>query len=127
MAVTIRCLLTSPKQVAHMLYALQVACEDQLRSNRGRIPRLYASGVRYRREPLGQESWQLPTVTLQARSGDCEDLAAWRAAELVVTGEDRRAKAVVRIVRAGLMHCVVLRGNGAIEDPSKILGMNGKG
>jgi hypothetical protein len=124
-AVTIRCLLTSPRQVAGMLYGLQLACEAQLRE--GRYPPLYRSGVRYVEEPMGRENWQIPSVTLQLRSGDCEDLASWRAAELVVSGEDRRARAVVKIVRPGLMHCIVLRGNGQREDPSKVLGMRGKG
>jgi hypothetical protein len=121
MAVTIKCLLTSPRQVAGMLYGLQLACEAQLRESR--YPPLYKSGVRYVAEPLGRENWQIPSVTLQLGGGDCEDLAAYRAAELVVSGEDPRARAVVRIVRPGLMHCVVLRGNGQVEDPSKLLGM----
>ncbi len=108
-----------------MLRGLQLASEAQLRARR--FPMLYASGVRYVAEPHGQENWQVPSVTLQLRYGDCEDLAAWRAAELVVRGEDPRALAVVKRVRPGLMHCLVLRGNGQIEDPSKRLGMKGKG
>lgn len=124
MAITIRCLLTSPAQIAGMLRGLQLACEAQLRTRR--YPMLYRAGVRYQAEPLGQERWQIPSVTLQLRAGDCEDLAAWRAAELVVNGLDRAALAVVKIVRPGLMHCVVRRGNGQIEDPSRVLGMKGK-
>lgn len=123
MAVTIRCLLTSPAQVAGMLRGLQLACEAQLRTRR--FPPLYSGRVRYLAEPAGQERWQIPSVTLQLGYGDCEDLAAWRAAELVVSGVDRAALAVVKIVRPGLMHCVVRRGNGTIEDPSKRLGMRG--
>lgn len=123
MAVTIRCLLTSPAQVAGMLRGLQLACEAQLRSRR--FPPLYSGRVRYQAEPLGQERWQIPSVTLQLGYGDCEDLAAWRAAELVVSGVDRGALAVVKIVRPGLMHCIVRRGNGRLEDPSKRLGMRG--
>jgi hypothetical protein len=125
MAVTIRCLLTSPLEVAGMLRGLQLASEAQLRQRR--FPPLYTSGVRYQGEPYGQEFWQTPSVTLQRRFGDCEDLAAWRAAELVVSGVDNRARAVVRRIRPGLMHCVVLRGTGQIEDPSRRLGMKGKG
>lgn len=125
MAVTIRCLLTSPRQVAGMLYGLQLASEAQLRERP--YPPLYRSGVRYVPEPYGQENWQIPSVTLQLRGGDCEDLAAWRAAELVVSGADPRARAVVKIVRPGLMHCIVLRGSGRREDPSRLLGMRDTG
>jgi hypothetical protein len=57
------------------------------------------------------------------RLADCEDLAAWRAGELVVTGEDVQAKAIIKRVRPGLIHCLVLRGNGTLEDPSRLLGM----
>lgn len=125
MAVTMRCFLTSPAEVAGMLRGLQLASEAQLRARR--FPLLYQSGVRYVAEPYGQEHWQTPAVTMRLGFGDCEDLAAWRAAELVVSGRDARALAVVRRVRPGLMHCVVVRGGGQIEDPSKRLGMRGKG
>lgn len=125
MAVTIRCLLTSPAQVAGMLRGLQLASEAQLRSRR--FPPLYSGRVRYEPEPTGQERWQIPSVTLELGYGDCEDLAAWRAAELVVSGVDRGALAVVKIIRPGLMHCVVRRSGGRIEDPSRVLGMKGKG
>lgn len=125
MAITIKCLLTSPAEVAGMLRGLQLASEAQLRARR--FPPLYKSGVRYVGEPLGQENWQVPSVTLQLRGGDCEDLAAWRAAELVVSGVDVHARAVVKCVRPGLMHCVVLRGNGVVEDPSARLGMKTRG
>jgi hypothetical protein len=106
-----------------MLYGLQLASEAQLRERR--YPPLYQSGVQYVPEPDGRENWQIPSVTLQLRGGDCEDLAAWRAAELVVSGVDRAARAVVKIIRPGLMHCIVVRGNGQREDPSKVLGMRG--
>jgi hypothetical protein len=108
-----------------MLRGLQYASEAQLRARR--LPPLYASGVRYVAEPMGQENWQTPLVTLKKKGGDCEDLAAWRAAELVVSGRDRGAVAVVIRIRPGLMHCVVRRGSGAIEDPSKLLGMRTRG
>lgn len=106
-----------------MLFGLQKASEEQLRENR--LPELYRSGVRYRAEPPGSERWQLPMETLWRKHGDCEDLAAWRAAELVVSGQDVRARAVLRRIRPGLMHCLVLRGDGTIEDPSRLLGMKG--
>lgn len=123
MSVTIRCLLTHPREVAAMLYGLQLASEAQLQSQR--LPSLYSSGVRYEREPYGQERWQLPRETLMRRAGDCEDLAAWRAAELVVSGVDQNARAVLKQVRPGLMHCIVLLTGGRLEDPSAKLGMRG--
>jgi hypothetical protein len=123
--IALKCRLFSVAQIAGMLRGLQLASEAQLRERR--FPSLYKSGVRYEGEPYGQEDWQVPSVTLRKGVGDCEDLAAWRAAELVVSGEDRGARAVVKLVRPGLVHCLVLRGNGQIEDPSAKLGMRTKG
>lgn len=91
---------------------------------RGRpIPALYKAGVRYRREPTGQESWDTIDRVLARGYGDCEDLAAWRAAELVESGGDPGAR--VAIIRTGpkTMHAVVRRSNGSTEDPSRRLGM----
>ena len=87
-------------------------------------PKIYESGVRYHREPPGYEQWlQIPCI-LQQRWGDCEELAAWRVAELLREGEYawpcfrwRRSKKVLTY------HIVVCRQDGAIEDPSRIMGM----
>lgn len=98
-------------------------CKRDLRAN-PQEP-LYRSGVRYRREAVGSESWQLPSETASLRGGDCEDLACWRAAELQIAGE--RARVLVKQVRPRLFHVVVVRANGTIEDPSKKLGMKGAG
>jgi hypothetical protein len=84
------------------------------------LPPIYASGVRYDRRDAS-ERWQLPTETMARRRGDCEDLAAWRAAELRVRGE--RARVGVRRTGPRVLHAVVVRGDGSIEDPSKRLGM----
>ena len=86
-------------------------------------PRLYQSGVRYQRE-RGRESWRAVPAILRAGFGDCEDLAAWRAAELQKQG--KRARAVLVRVAPRLMHVVVERGGGRFEDPSKVLGMKGE-
>ncbi len=98
---------------------------------RHQLPPVYKAGVRYRREKCVDvecsqrfEDWQVPSVVMQLGWGDCEDLAAWRAAELRLQGE--KARAVPRSVRPGLVHIVVRRGNGKIEDPSRILGMGKK-
>ena len=96
---------------------------SQLR--RGLVPPLYQSGVRYRREERGREDWQTARAAMRTRFGDCEDLAGWRAADLRLVGIDARAK--VRDVAPGLKHVVVELPDGSIEDPSKRLGMSGKG
>lgn len=85
------------------------------------LPPLYASGVRYAREPRGAERWQLAPVTLRLGRGDCEDLATWRAGELRASGRDAWA----RVVRTGprQLHVVVELASGDIEDPSRVLGM----
>ena len=84
------------------------------------LPDLYESGVVYRREPPGQEWWEsaVDVIGIVAnRSGDCEDLACYRAAELrVYEDEDAHVK-IVRTRRA--FHAVVLREDGSIEDPSR--------
>lgn len=116
---------TSLAAVQTFLSALQLVDQDQLRKKR--YPPLYQSGVRYEREPLGKEDWQTVERAYATRNADCEDLAAWRAAELVVSGQDAGARAVIKRVRPGLIHCLVRRGNGAMEDPSKVLGMKGRG
>lgn len=93
------------------------------------LPALYESGVRYRREPLGQEKWWPARDVVRQGHGDCEDLCAYRAAELIRAGVD--AKAVCYSPRAGLVHCIVVyrRPDGTLakEDPSRVLGMGGEG
>lgn len=84
------------------------------------LPPLYSSGVRYRPEPnLGQyECFDDPWTVYQRRHGDCDDLVAWRVAELLAAGE----RATVQVVRRGhKMHVRVRRANDQIEDPSKLL------
>lgn len=86
-------------------------------------PALYgASGVRYRREP-GTERWLGVAEVMRAGAGDCEDLAAWRAAEYRLLGVRARA-VVVRSPGVG-WHAVVRLPGGAVEDPSRRLGMGG--
>lgn len=90
------------------------------------IPPLYASGVRYRPEPPDREDWDTADVVHGRGWGDCEDLAAWRAAELQLDGEDARADCYVSRRRPDgrrIWHAVVVRENGELEDPSLELGM----
>lgn len=127
MGVRLTCYVPDIHTAAAMLEGLTLACQAQLRQARtagAPLPKLYESGVRYKREPMGQEVWQLVKETLRKKSGDCEDLAAFRAAELREGGE-RGARAVMVEVAPGMIHCVVRRANGKIEDPSAKLGMRG--
>jgi hypothetical protein len=117
-------------------FALQFATAVAIRELRAnpQIPLLYRSGVRWVRDtcnapgvPGACERFLSPLQVLrEGKKGDCDDLGPWRAAELV-TGKggprDKRARAVaIRSPGIG-WHVVVRRGNGTIEDPSKILGM----
>jgi hypothetical protein len=90
-----------------------------------RTPLLYESGVRYVEEPRGRDDWQdIPETLSRDKTGDCEDLAAWRIAELRVRGEPARPA-----IRAGMLrgvltyHVRVRRADGTVEDPSRKLGM----
>lgn len=85
-------------------------------------PRLYESGVRYQPEHATEEWLTWPDI-LSRGVADCEDLAAARASELRVSGEDRGARAVSYQSGPKLWHAVVLRGDGTVEDPSLELGM----
>jgi hypothetical protein len=91
-------------------------------------PLLYESGVRYRPED-GREEWDaIPWVLENWRTkrqgSDCEDLAAWRAAELRVRGENASCTWVAYREPGKLVyHIRVRRGDGSLEDPSVLLGM----
>lgn len=89
-------------------------------------PNLYESGVRYVAEPRDEEWFaDIPTV-LGRGFGDCDDLAAWRAAELIVRhGVEARVFTQRQVKRDGstLYHVMVQSPLGT-EDPSSALGMN---
>lgn len=87
------------------------------------IPSLYDSGIVYRREPEGREWWESASDMLNVvtdRSGDCEDVAAYRAAELRFH-EGEPAYVVIVPTKRGGFHCKVARADGSLEDPSLIL------
>jgi hypothetical protein len=125
-----------------LLDALTKIHVDHLRHH-PKTPALYDSGVVYEREPPGREDWQDIFTTLRRRGGDCEDLATWRAAELLVRGIPVRAFGRPRPMvipsacpvgaiacedgpqMGTLWHILVRLPNGRTEDPSKILGMEG--
>ncbi len=80
-------------------------------------PHIRNARVRYRREEPGSEHWLFPSQLLAAGIGDCEDLSLYHAGWLRAHRVDIGARAIV--VRNGSgYHAVVLRSNGAIEDPS---------
>lgn len=97
-------------------------------------PLLYESGVRYKEEIPGEEDWQDIPTSLQNRIADCEDLAAWRAAEVNVRyGIPAYPIFSHRTLPNGdiIYHIRVkypksrMFPNGHIEDPSRVLGMTG--
>lgn len=90
------------------------------------IPPLYSTGAQWQvKEGDPSESrWRYPYDVVGEGWGDCQDLSAYRAAELRVTGEDPAARVRVYPTGPNRYHAVVERGNGLIEDPSVILGMD---
>lgn len=110
------------------------------------LPLLYQSGVRYQAEPRGVEDWRDCIEVVKRMRADCEDLAAYRAAELRVRhGMNARPRFKFWQDPNNLeqrYHCVVqysLPMGGFTtpqhaknvspgiweEDPSKVLGMKG--
>lgn len=93
------------------------------------FPPLLKSGVRYRAEPPGEESFVDAWILLRRGYGDCAHLCAYRIAELMCLGE----RASIRIKwnvpddprsrRPRLFHVQVRRADGRIEDTSRLLGM----
>ena len=107
-----------------MLEALVLANVLYLR-HRPATPPLYASGVPYVVEPPGRDNWQDIPRSLALGEGDCEDLACWRIAELRVRHNENARPHITakKIGNFTLFHIMVRRGDGSIEDPSRILGM----
>lgn len=87
------------------------------------LPPIYESGIVYRREPIGREWWESARDLLHVakdRSGDCEDVCAFRCAELrYYDNEDASPRVIVN--PTGSFHVVVERADGSIEDVSRIL------
>lgn len=127
MIATMRMPVTIPamQAAAEGLTRLNVAIMRAAKKNGVPFAPLLLSGVRYKQEPHGFEMWDNCAVVLTRGWGDCEDLAAWRAAELRLQG-DRGAHVAVRPSRSGIpghYHAVVRTGSGKLEDPSRWLGM----
>jgi hypothetical protein len=109
--------------------AFEAALEGLTRVNEGlmqreTLPPLYEAGVRYRDEP--RDVWKHAVDVGHDKFGDCEDLAAYRAAELRVSGEDPGAYVTTYKSGPNRYHAVVARSGGLVEDPSRVLGMGQK-
>lgn len=107
------------------------------------IAPLYMSGVRYKEDDPGREDWRDCLEIIKRGFGDCDNLCAWRAAELRAAGIN--AEPVIKwqhiprevalqlgypskIIPPGglsMVHVLVRHPDGTIEDPSKLLGMGG--
>lgn len=91
-------------------------------------PALYSSGVYYLEEPMGEEDFfDIPTVLRQGYA-DCEDLAAWRAAEYLVVGRWAAPLVTWEAIEyptgnIDLLFHVQVQTQYGIEDPSVVLGM----
>lgn len=115
----------SQKVILYFLEAMVNCNREWIRRN-PKTPSLYKSGCRYVREYETEEWLDIPTIIL-AGGGDCEDLACWRVAEL--RNQGIKCQPFIRWRKFGdfyLYHVLVLYPNGRMEDPSKILGMNGE-
>lgn len=87
-------------------------------------PPLYKANVVYTRES-GTEDWSGIKIGLRTKRMDCEDLACWRVAELREKGEAAKPRVKFKNVQGFWhYHIQVIRGDGRLEDPSQILGMN---
>ena len=110
---------------------LQAGLEFLIASNlayleKNSAPPLYSAGIRYTPDVPGlDEKWKDIPQVITTRAGNCKEFGAWRAAELRAAG-DALARCIVMHTPTGknqLFHILVRRGDGQIEDPSRILGM----
>lgn len=112
--------------VAEGLVRLNVWMFEHAESVSGiEMPPLYGSPIVYRREPRGREWWESAADVASVatgKSGDCEDLAAFRCAELRYY-EDTPCRVKVVTTKRGSFHAVVEYPDGTIEDPSRVLVM----
>ena len=122
-----------------LLLLMEAMCAiDLLHLRQQRYPKLYESGVVYRREDRTENWLDIPHV-LKAGWGDCEDLVFWRVAELRKAGVKAAPFAKWRRVNGVFKYHALVRRFGPgrdhfgrwvnskswLEDPSRRLGMNG--
>jgi hypothetical protein len=107
---------------------LERLVRESVRERERGTPALADTPVIYQREPDRHEIWQTAQATLERGHGDCEDLAIWLAADVRVAGMNGRV--IVKPIRPGLRHAIVLAGHGfswKLIDPSRVRGMKGAG
>lgn len=87
-------------------------------------PYLYATRVKYRDDSHRKyDEWcDIPKV-LARGFGDCDDLAAWRIAELWKLGIYAMPKAESVYRGNSVTYHILVMTNAGFEDPSKFLGM----
>jgi hypothetical protein len=113
---------------------LDAALESVTRLNEqllkeGSVPtfdRALAKGLRWKPEPPGDEHFDHAGIIVKRKWGDCDDIAPYYAATLRHTGKDPDAQAVARRSGPHRWHAEVMRGDGSIEDPSRMAGMGQK-
>lgn len=116
-----KAVLELPDDAAVVAAAVEgLVCANAVIMRRATLPWLYKSGIRYRRDK--REEWTNAATVLHRRWGDCEDLSAYRAAELRVRAGEP-ARCVVKRTGPRTLHVLVRRADGRIEDPSRKLGM----
>jgi len=91
---------------------------DELLIERGVVPSLYESGVRYRWVKPGN-GWDHAGIVYARGYGDCKDVGAWRCAELRLQGVD--ARCIVVQTGPANYHVQVQLPSGDVEDPSVTL------
>lgn len=77
----------SPEFFALYVLGLCNAMLPHAREQVKRLPPLFQSGVRFRPEPVGYESFVPPSVVYRRGYGDCQHLCLWRVAELQNAGD----------------------------------------
>ena len=122
-----------------LLLLMEAMCAiDLLHLRQRSYPKLYESGVVYRREDRTENWLDIPHV-IKAGWGDCEDLVFWRVAELRKDGVKAAPFAKWRRVNGVYKYHALVRRYGPgrdhfgrqinsnewLEDPSRRLGMNG--
>lgn len=124
---------TPPADIARTVEALveAVARANALQMAANPYPSLGSKAIRYDTEAR-EELFDDATLVAARRSGDCDDLCAYRLGELWSSGEDPAARAKVIWEPAvpvegddipWQFHVQVVRSDGTIEDPSADLGM----
>lgn len=115
--------IRGPRDVDRAAWLLAERDADLI--SRGLAPPWNRARVRYRREgPRTVEDWSDAREVARRGFGDCEDLAAYRAADLAVGGVD--ARPVSYVTRSGrVIHVVVAIPDGRLLDPSRERGMGG--